>query len=151
QIAHRVPQSPARRLPVVPRPAQVRLGSPLRLRHGHRALRRLDLRPRACPRNHPLRPDTEPYLPVVQVKPGALSAREPKRTLPPAAGAGLRTSLSATRCTRYLSYVFATSTTHSRHTTAVFICKNLHNCSPLPKTGACYQQLTAFTNGSPSA
>src|SRR6185437_429695 len=100
--------------------------------------------------NHPLRPDTESYLPVVQVKPGALSAREPKRTLPPAR-AGLRTSLSATRCTRYLSCVFATSTTHSRYTTAVFICNNLHNCSLGPRTRACYQQLTAFTNGSPAA
>ena len=35
--AHRRPRPPARRLPVVPRPAQVRQRPALRLRHGHRA------------------------------------------------------------------------------------------------------------------
>ena len=38
---------------------------PQRLRHGHRALRSLDLRPRTRPRNHPLRPHPQPHLPLV--------------------------------------------------------------------------------------
>ena len=38
-----------------------------RLRHGHRARGRLDLRPRPRPRNHPLRPHAPPHLPVKAV------------------------------------------------------------------------------------
>ena len=45
---------------------------PLRLRHGHRARRSLDLRPGTRPRDHSLRPHSEPDLPVDRLCPDRL-------------------------------------------------------------------------------
>jgi len=52
----------------LPGPPQIRQRPPQRFRHGHRALRSLDLRPRTRPRNHPLPKDPQSYLPVISMK-----------------------------------------------------------------------------------
>ena len=52
--AHRGAQAAAGSVRLVSRPAPLRLGAARRLRHGHRARRRLDLRPRARARDHPV-------------------------------------------------------------------------------------------------
>ena len=50
--AHQGSQSAAGSVRVVSRPAPLRIGAARRLRHGHRAGRRMDLRPRARARSH---------------------------------------------------------------------------------------------------
>ena len=59
---HRAAQPAQGSLPVVSRPAALRLGSPRGLRHGHRARRRLGLRPRSRARNHPVCANASPHL-----------------------------------------------------------------------------------------
>jgi asparaginyl-tRNA synthetase len=64
EVPHRSPRPAHGRLPVVPRSAQVRQRSSLRLWHGYRALRRLGVWPGARPRDDSIRSHTEPDLPV---------------------------------------------------------------------------------------
>ena len=74
---------PARSLPVVPRPAPLRLRPPRRLRHGHRARCSLGLRPRPRPRNHPLRPNPPPHLSLTTAPPPPRRHHHAATTTPP--------------------------------------------------------------------
>ena len=59
---HKLPQGSVR---LVSRSAALRLGAARRLRDGHRALRRLDLRPRARPRDDPVSAHALPPISVI--------------------------------------------------------------------------------------
>ncbi len=89
---HNLPQGS---LQLVCRPAQVRQRSARRLRHGHRALRRLDVRPGAHPRNYRIPANALPDAPVKCVTPTSPSSARRSISAPDAAASTWDLRLSA--------------------------------------------------------
>ena len=81
--AHPRAQAARGGVPLVPRPAPLRQRAPRRLRHGHRARRHLDLRPRAPARDDRLPAHAVPDLPLegpsASISRQTTSARNPNQ------------------------------------------------------------------------